>query len=364
MKTRHWILAVIAALLLGLFLWWSRDRHQAASGEAKPTVATNHSSSDVAGKEAVPVKPAVTPANTALPSQPPSRGEKMRTILQEYNHKDIEFYGKVIDQHGAPLPGVQVNGQVIYNSGFSSGVLKRLTYTDANGYFEIKDIQGRTLDFNLIKEGYQFMPEGDAFDYTELVSEEKRHHPDPKNPVVLRMWKLQGAEPMVHFERRGFKLTPDGTPLRIELATGKAVETGGDLIIVLKHPVAETGRRLEQYPWSAELLAPGGGLVGSTARLMYLAPESGYVEKITLGETGREPKIYDRPEFFVGGGGAYQQYYVKTGDGRYARVVIDIGTDTSPERGSHVGVKWWLNPKPGSRNLEFDSAKIIKIETR
>jgi hypothetical protein len=254
----------------------------------------------------------------------------------------------VIDHYGTPLPDVEVDGHVIYNSGISSGVLKPKAYTDANGYFEIKGVQGRTLGFNLRKEGYEFIPEGGAFDYTELVPEEKRHHPDPKNPVILRMWKLQGAEPMLYFERKAFKLPPDGTPVRIDLATGKKVSSGGDVILTIEQPMAPPGERLTHYGWTARITATG--LQESTAKLMYLAPESGYTSALNYGEKGNE-RVQEKQ--------VAKSFYLKTADGRYARVSMDLTSDTNPERGSYVGLTWWLNPKVGSRNLEFDPAKVI-----
>lgn len=351
MKTRYWALIAVIAILLGLLLWWSRARPKVASDPVKPSTAIGQSKPDIADKDALPPEPLSAPATTPLPQRPLTKGEQAQAILQAYNHKDIEFYGKVIDQFGAPLPGVQVNGQVIYNSGVSSGVLKPRTSTDANGYFEIKGVQGRTLGFNLIKDGYQFMPEGDAFDYTEFVPEGKRHHPDPKNPVVLKMWKLQGAEPMVHM-RKDFKIPPDGTPVRIDLTTGKKVEQGGDLVLTLRHEAWAPGVQGKRpFDWTMQLEANNGGVVESTQRLMYLAPEDSYAPSLTIdmpsAKSGWEPDVS-------------RTFYLKSRGQIYSRVGMVFNANPNQERGSYLSLNWWLNPKPGSRNLEFDPAKVIK----
>ena len=353
MKTNRWVLIAVVAILLGLLLWWARDKNWPDSGAAKPTVGTVQSSSDASKKESAPVEPAAVHANAPIPPQPPSKHEQMQSVLQKYNHKDIEFYGKVIDQYGTPLPEVAVNGQVIYNSGVSSGVLKPKTHTDANGYFEIKGIQGRTLDFNLLKEGYEFMPEGDAFDYTELVPEEKRHHPDPKNPVILRMWKLQGAEPLIHMEK-DFKIPPDGTAVRVDLTTGKRVIQGGDLIITLRHEILAPGAEPKRgFDWNAQIAASEGGIVETTQRLMYLAPEKGYTPALAVGmpanKSGWQPSVDSN-------------FYLQSRGQIYSRVMMHLNANPDQERGSYLSLTWWLNPKPGSRNLEFDPAKVVSVK--
>ncbi len=349
MKTERWGLIAVVVILLGMLLWSFRAKTASSNPDAaKQPVTTVQSSAGQERNDSPPVQPGAVSAKAPLPHQPQSMGEQMQFVLQKYNHKDIEFYGRVIDHYGTRLPDVQVIGQVIFNSGVSSGVLKPKAYTDANGYFEIKGVQGRTLDFNLIKEGYQFMPEGDAFDYTELVPEAKRHHPDPKNPVTLRMWKLQGAEPMIYFDRKSFKLPPDGSPVRIDLATGKKVSSGGDVIVVIEQPIAPPGERLAHYAWTAKITA--SGLLETTDKLMYLAPESGYAPVLNYGEKGDE-RVQEKQ--------VAKSFYLKTSEGRYARMKMDLTSDTNPERGSFFGLTWWLNPKPGSRNLEFDPAKVI-----
>jgi len=265
------------------------------------------------------------------------------------NHKDIEFYGKVVDQHGAPLADVGVYASVIYNSGLSAGVEKKQTKTDAAGLFSISGMKGRTLGIGLDKDGYEYGGDQGPFQFTEMVMEAERYHPDAKKPVVFVMYKLQGAEPMIYFKRKDFDLLADGTPVRIDLATGKKVTAGGDLTVTLKQPSAQFGQQLLHYPWTVEITADG--LAESTAKLMYLAPGNGYMSTLTYGEKGDERVQHNQVE---------KNFYLKTADGRYARVRLDVTSRSNPEYPSTMGLTWWLNPKPGSRNLEFDPAKAIK----
>lgn len=352
MKTRYWVLIAVVAILLGLLLWWSRDdKRQAASDATTPAAATRQSSSDISKKATVSAEPAAAPANASLPPQPPGKREQMREILSKFNDKEIEFYGKVIDQFGAPIPNVDVYGSVIYNNGVSSGVQKKQTVTDAEGLFSFSGMKGRTFDCGLRKPGYETMPEGDAWDYTELVPAGKRHHPDPKNPVILKMWKLQGAEPMIHL-KKAFKIPPDGTPVRIDLTTGKIVEQGGDLVVTLRHETLAPGALpLRGFDWNAQIAANAGGIVESTQRLMYLAPESGYASVLAVdmpaNKSGWQPNVDSA-------------FYLQSRGQIYSRVAMHLNANPNQERGSYLSLHWWLNPKPGSRNLEFDPAKTAK----
>jgi hypothetical protein len=350
MKTRHWVLIAVVAILLALLLWWSRDKRQAASTAAVPAAVTGQSSSDIAKKTTVSAEPTAAPASRPLPPQPPGKREQMREILGKFNDKEIEFYGKVVDQNGMPIPNVNVTGSVIYNDGVSSGVQKKQTVTDAEGLFFFSGMRGRTFDCGLRKPGYETMPEGDAWDYTELVPAGKRHYPDPKNPVVLKMWKLQGAEPMIHLAKN-FRIPPDGTPVRIDLTTGKNVEQGGDLVLTLRHEVWQPGVQGKRpFDWTMQLEANNGGVVVSTQRLMYLAPEEGYTPGLTVDMPSTKSRWEPDVDY---------TFYLKSRGQIYSRVGMVFNANPDKERGSYLTLNWWLNPS-GSRNLEFDPAKAIK----
>lgn len=343
MKNRRWLILILLLLFLSVaFFWWRSRQPKTTESPTLPPAAT--------------VPPAPTPATSgqAAPTPAttvaiPSKREQMSNLLGGLNHKAIEFYGKVVDQAGTPLPDAAVYASVLYNTGLTSGMAKSETKSDREGLFSITGMTGRTLGLSLEKDGYEYDGEKGPFHFTELVGEKDRYTPDRKNPVILTMWKLQGAEPILHFERRGFSVSPSGNAVRIDLKTGKRVEVGGDIVITLWHAEAEAGQQLQRYPWKAEITVPGGGLIGSTSRRMYLAPETNYESAIVLGQTGQEPE-YQK--------GMVKNYYLKTASGHYARIKVDASTDPSPKYESYVGLTWWLNPKSGSRNLEYDSAKL------
>lgn len=348
MKKRHLVFLVVALVVLVLIAWrWQKSPRQGA----QPLAGAVPSTATTAAKPQGVASAAVQPLGTS--SATPTKEEQMRAVLDAYNQEDIEFFGKVIDQYGSPLPDVKVTASVIYNSGEKSGVQEARTTTDAEGVFSFTGMKGRTFDYHLEKAGYQTMPVRDAFDYTELVPEEKRHHPDPRNPVVLKMWKLQGTEPLVHFERKYFPLPADGTPVQIDLKTGKQVATGGDLVLALNHVVLPRGALPEpQFDWHARAEIAGGGLVESKQRLMYLAPDTGYASTLAIDMPATKPDWANS---------ITRSYYVRTRGNLFGRVEVYLNANQRGYDPSYVMLQWWLNPKLGSRNLEVDTGQVAQV---
>ena len=338
-RNRTIFVGVVGLLLIVAILW----RLSAGNREKSGPSATAFTSPVAPQPAASPAAPA--PVAAATPPGKPKR-EVMREVLSTLNHQPIEFYGKIVDQSGEPIPDVKVTGSVIYNSGIAAGVDVRQTTTDRRGLFSFRGMQGRSFDYHLEKSGYESMPEGDAFDYTKLISEDKRHHPDPNNPVVLKMWRLQGAEPLI-YKQEIFKLPSDGTPVRIDLEAGKIVRDGGNLILMIKHGMQPAGTSITRYDWNAEITAVDGGLIEAEQRVtnMHLAPEEGYVPSIAVEMPATR---HDWSRTYT------RNLYLKSRGGRYARLSFDL--HTVPTGTSYVVIKSWANPS-GSRNLEYDSSK-------
>ena len=289
-----------------------------------------------------------------------SKSEQMMAILKQFNHKNIDFYGKVVDQDGMPLKDVAVGASVIYNSGFSSGINFSETKTDVRGLFEFHRMKGRTLGIGMEKAGYEYGGDYGPFQYSDLGPKVEHFTPDASNPIVFKMVKLKGAEPMIYYRLQNYGMPTDGSPLRINLTNSKKQLSDGDIILTLNRNLEKSSDRLvDIYPWTVELYAPGGGFIESTNSLLYLAPEEGYVEKITFGQTGNEPIQYNRPKYHISELSAYKQYYLRISNGCYARIVIDIGIESPLETRVSYTLSWWMNPKPGDHNLEYDPQKRV-----
>jgi len=140
------------------------------------------------------------PAATQQVEQPDADRQAERLAVIESYNVQIKFFGKVVDQDGAPLSGGDVKAKIRRLTPGSvlepHGVfLKKQARTSADGTFEFKDATGMVLTIEALeKENYE--PEPNAlrsFGYnisTNIV-------PDPNNPIVLRMWRADVKEPLL-----------------------------------------------------------------------------------------------------------------------------------------------------------------------
>jgi len=263
-----------------------------------------------------------------------------KSILDAQNSQLINVYGKVIDQYGNPVVGAKVDGGVLLNVGIEgSGGKHYQTETDAQGLFTFNDLHGVRFGAAFEKPGYEY----NSKLYTTWWDTYK---PDPKNPMVFAMYKLQGAEPMVHSKIHDY-IPCDGTEIPYDLLTGKRVANGGLIVTFTRTPAdIQTGKPFE---WTLTLTVPGGGLTEIHDPYPYEAPHGGYQETTTI-TTGPAPKTYTDS--------TNKTYYYKSADGKYGRINVGLQADFQPPPTSFDG-SIYLNPS-GSRNLEWDSAKEIK----
>jgi hypothetical protein len=106
----------------------------------------------------------------------------------------------------------------------------------------------------------------------------------------------------------------------------------------------------EFYPfdWKLTISVPQGGLVEREDALDFEAPISEY-------QPGREIQMsaaIGQPKWKSHFGG---EFFVRLPSGRYGRFRLNL----SAEKG-RCEIESYLNPQPGSRNLEYDPSKEIK----
>lgn len=367
MRNRKLFNIILAVLILGLLGWWAW-----MANRPEPTVAP-------AMKKVAKAAPVNPPAKTATVSQPPSKeaiiqsrnlpsaaeieaaendpkltAEERAELLQDpnkaavyarfekmiagLNSRPLDLYGKVVDQDGQPVAGAQVKGGILLAvSQISSESKEVVTETDAAGKFQFVGLHG--MDFGVIvqKTGYE-LRSGTGWT--------KDYQPDPENPMIFTMWKLQGAEPMAHvkFDSR---VPYDGTSATFDLLTGKKSDTGDLKITLLRNPVQlKPGQ--DHYEWNVKIEILGGGIIQSHDPYPYEAPETGYQPEFDFAQT-KDGQNWTRELQGV--------FYVHTATD-YGRVRIDLFTDAQrPDTG--LTVEAYVNPS-GSRNLEWDSKNQIK----
>src|SRR4051812_40702481 len=118
MKNLRRVLITVLLVVIALLFWrWRSLGSPSPSTAAAPPLASvsTQKPQDLLSSSASPT-PGL-PSLTTAPAPPISKREQMGNLLSSADHKDIEFYGKVVHQHGAPLADVEVYASVIYNSG-------------------------------------------------------------------------------------------------------------------------------------------------------------------------------------------------------------------------------------------------------
>jgi uncharacterized GH25 family protein len=80
----------------------------------------------------------------------------MSAILAVDSRQPIEFYGRVVDQHGQPVPGAKVRGNAeIIERWMDQKWDEHFTTTDSNGYFQFSGLHGQSLVVSPSKDGYE-----------------------------------------------------------------------------------------------------------------------------------------------------------------------------------------------------------------
>lgn len=273
----------------------------------------------------------------------------MSEKLAILNDQPIVFFGKVVDQHNQPVPNAKVRGGVMVEKVWMGGkFVDHYTTTDAVGNFSFQGLRGAEIVIQPSKEGYEFRSDNRNFFYSLLRRETERHNPDASAPVVFTMWKQQEAESLIS-GNKFLGIKADGTPFTIDLLQGKKTEgraAGGDLIVSVLQPASiADGQR---FDWSFVIEASSGGLIVADGE-QYLneAPADGYEPRVE-----QELKATDREWSEV----VRRTLFVKSRNGAiFARVNAELRANY---QGAAVfSMRYLVNPKPGSRNLQYDPLK-------
>jgi hypothetical protein len=155
-----------------------------------------------------------------------------------------------------------------------------------------------------------------SFIFSFLWPESQRFSPDPNNPVVIKMWKLQGVEPLVGIKKE-YKLPFTNAPMIFDLVSGEIVATGGDLKITINRP---DGVISQQHPqnWNINIEVVGGGFIETSdeeSSITYVAPGDGYQ---AIGNNNG-PDLVEKT------------FFIRSRDGRvYSKVHLLFGINDTP----------------------------------
>ena len=322
----------LLVLVAAVSLWWrleSPSRRLYPQAETPPAVESSPSAASVV--------PEQTPQTVDTVE---GRQNEAVAKVEAIFATPIIFYGKVVDQNGHPISHARAEFDVI-DKFFESGS-KYQRESDANGLFTISGIKGSVLTVVVAKEGYYYIhgKSNGSFGYGMGPDTTRKEPPTKDDPAVFVLQKMGSAETLIRRGGGQIDISRTGQPLGIDLLTGRA--GGGDLEI--QTWIGDSSK--QRFDWLYRLSVPGGGLVERKGQFDFEAPESGYQPAIEVKMPASGEQWSKRPK---------KEYFAKLADGRYARFSIRFYAGNR----NFVVFESYLNPKAGSRNLEFDSKEAI-----
>jgi hypothetical protein len=246
----------------------------------------------------------------------------------------IEFYGKVVDETTNPVAGVNIHFRWSEKPA-ADGMKSADTQSDSSGLFSLHGEKGRSLTVWFSKDGYYSTHKGEQTFLYALGQD--IYSPDPQNPTIFSLHRKGKAESLISL-KQNYRIPRDGTPVAIDLTTGKDT-TGGTGNFVVQCWTDDQGKTSGQrYDWHCLVTIPGGGLVLSDNEFAFQAPDTGYVPSAEIKMPADLPDWKSDVDL---------KFFYQLPDGRYGRMTFSMIAG-----GHHFCmIDSVLNPS-GSRNLE------------
>ena len=302
-----------------------------------------------------------------LPATPPVASSTVQTVdpiyeiiraereqrLRRMANAPIDFFGKVIDEEGNPVAGASTF-YILGTLSFEGSPTLEGPKTDEAGLFSITGKRGPTLSVWVQHDRYYSTATAkQRLEYApkDYVPGKAPPVPPSKGSPTIFILKRKGvAEPLVHHQRIKTKLPMNAMPVSINARSGKTGDGGNETISIA---MKSDGDKLplnafHPFDWNVTIAVPGGGMVERSDALNFEAPVEGYVPRQTINMPASLPQDAWKSDI-------QRDYFVKFGSGNYGRVRLSISGD----KGRSIA-EVFLNPMPGSRNLEFDPRTVVK----
>ena len=336
MRGKYFLIVLTVA---GLLFGWLVASHK--MNKLPPEVAATSPSKakSIIGGSLPVSSPQDSPSSKKRPS---ATYEKMVEQFRSDFRTPINFYGKVIDQGGNPVPDAEV--KLSANDKADGRPSDYTRKTDEAGMFSITGAHGITLAVEVSKPGYRAIApqhgkttSSGLFDYG--LSSHGVYQSSESAPTIFMLYKPGPTEPLVKIGEKNFRIARDGSPLSIAL-DGRNTH---QVILRCWNTDLQRPEGQQKYDWRLEITVPNGGLVARNDAFDFEAPTDGYLPTDKIDMPASLP-------FGRGGwsGSAERSYFLRFADGVFARAKIEMHAG-----GDHF-VVWesFLNPKAGSRNLE------------
>ncbi len=268
--------------------------------------------------------------------------------LQRLTNSKITFFGRVVDEQNNPVAGAQTI-YTVHNLDLRGNPPVRGPVADSDGRFEIRT-QGPSISVKVQHPDYYQAPRAElTFEYASIQGT-GGPLPTLGSPAQFILQKKGIAPDIIHHARLEARLPPNGSPVALDLRKGVHAHSPEAIVLSL---IAQKGNltpnEFHPFDWILRLEVRGGGLSERTNPLDFVPPETGYQSSITISMPVAGEKHWSSE--------IEKRFFVLFPTTRYARINLRLHADT----GLCV-VESFLNPTPGSRNLEFDPAKQIKAK--
>ncbi|MGH7943315.1 MAG: hypothetical protein ACREFR_19830 [Limisphaerales bacterium] len=341
MKVRNSIIWFCAAviILMALIIWFGK---KPAEMPLSPAAETNTTEQAIIkpNQAVVPIvktnAPVIGTNVSKMSTQ--DKNEQIREGLATLNDVPIAFYGRLEDQFGDPVIGAQISGVTIIRNGTKSGAERVSTMSDGNGFFQLNAGKGESLGVTPHKKGYVLATTDTSFDYSYMYAD--RFTPDQNNPTVIKMWKLQGAEPLVKIDKT-YKLHYTAAQMNFDLLAGQIVPSGGDVRITVNRPTGEVSEHNPQK-WSIDFEVIDGGFIETSSKesaVTFAAPEGDYQPSGTFGNNNGTDELD-------------KNFFVESRNGQvFSKLYLSLGINNKPDGLMYITLHGVANTN-SSRNWE------------
>jgi len=347
-KKRSVLLLLFVVLgLFALLLWWRHARPVPNALPASIAPSSPAHSSTPAASSSAGTQPAAAVQVPDVPGHKLTDQDKLNIgkIVQAFN-APIVFYGKVEDQFGAPVPDAGIEYSVA-NRYFGESTRVDGGKSDEQGLFSKFGMAGAGVYVSVFKEGYYGNGSKSArsFGYGTPSGDQP---PSKEHPALFVLQKMGSTEPLIKVEAY-VPIPRDGTPVEVSLRHSRVKDTSGSKHGDLRVEAWTDDTHKDEhrrYDWRCRVSILDGGFAERTGEFAFEAPIDGYTPIFEFAMPRTTARWTNSVE---------REWFLCLADGCFARIRFKMAAG-----GDHFFfVESYLNPKPGSRNLEFDPAKAI-----
>jgi hypothetical protein len=275
---RKRLVAVLLVCLLALTLIWllrpqlpapSNTDASVSTASSESSYNTNTLAKDLAYEASDDRRPRQTSGHDRVQSLVADPKSDWKT--------PIEFYGKVVDERDDPVPGAIVS--LLWTDLSPNGSSQVIKETDVQGMFGLKGVRGKTLVVQISEGNYYTSLKSNqfAFEYSDPV-DKAYHEPNSSRPVVFHL-RRKGVAAGLISQYVKVPLLKNGTPVWFDFVTAKASDSGQ---LEVRSWKPEKDPLIGFSDWRVRLSIESGGLAEITEEFPFLAPESGYSNRVVI----------------------------------------------------------------------------------